>query len=168
MVFWGHTLALELRLHPVRIRAEAFRPVHAKQMPDPWPDPKSRSTLGFYNFHHRSTGVQNWGIYSLDPPRVWDTNTHGFPSNGRGRHLRHRQQQTRLQAELGADDDQHPLGARRQRCRSSTCLFGGAGSAYSKSVNKPSIAIVSDASNLPPNPVGNDVGLYTAQRIFRC
>ena len=37
--------------------------------PDPWADPKSRSTLRFYNLHHRRTGVQNWGIYFLDPPR---------------------------------------------------------------------------------------------------
>ena len=35
--------------------------------PHPWADPKSRSTLGFYNLHHRSTGVQNCGIYILDP-----------------------------------------------------------------------------------------------------
>ena len=31
--------------------------------PDPWADPKCRSTLGFCNLHHRSTRVQNWGIY---------------------------------------------------------------------------------------------------------
>ena len=36
--------------------------------PDPWADPKSRSTLGFYNLQRRSTGVQNWWIYFLDPP----------------------------------------------------------------------------------------------------
>ena len=30
--------------------------------PDPWADPKSRSTLGCYNLHHR-------GFYFLDPPR---------------------------------------------------------------------------------------------------
>ena len=27
---------------------------------DPWADPKSRSTLGFQNLHHRTTGVQHW------------------------------------------------------------------------------------------------------------
>ena len=37
--------------------------------PDPWADPNSRSTLGVYNLHHRSTRVQNSGIYLLDPPR---------------------------------------------------------------------------------------------------
>ena len=37
--------------------------------PHPWADPKSRSMLGFYNLHHRSIRVQNWGIYFLDPPR---------------------------------------------------------------------------------------------------
>ena len=35
----------------------------------PWAGSKSRSTLGFYNLHHRSIGVQNWGLYCLDPPR---------------------------------------------------------------------------------------------------
>ena len=29
--------------------------------PDPWADPKSRSTLGLYNLNHRSTRAQNWG-----------------------------------------------------------------------------------------------------------
>ena len=37
--------------------------------PDPWEDPKSRSTLGFYSLHHRSIRAQNWGIYFSDPPR---------------------------------------------------------------------------------------------------
>ena len=37
--------------------------------PEPWADPTSRSTLGFYNLHYRSTGVHYWGIYFLDPPR---------------------------------------------------------------------------------------------------
>ena len=46
--------------------------------PHPWADPKSRSTLGFYNLHHRSTGVQNWGIYVLDPPGGLDSNGHGL------------------------------------------------------------------------------------------
>ena len=36
--------------------------------PDPCADPKSRSTSRFYNLHHRSTGVLNWGFYFLDPP----------------------------------------------------------------------------------------------------
>ena len=36
--------------------------------PDPWADPKSRSTLGLYNLHRRSSGAQNWGIYFLDHP----------------------------------------------------------------------------------------------------
>ena len=39
-----------------------------KYTPNPWADPKSRSTLGFWNLHHRSIGVQNWGLYFLDPP----------------------------------------------------------------------------------------------------
>ena len=39
--------------------------------PDPWEDPKSRSTLRFHNLQHRSTRVQNWGIYFLEDPRVW-------------------------------------------------------------------------------------------------
>ena len=34
----------------------------------PWEDPKSRSTLNFFHLHHRSTRVQNRGIYFLDPP----------------------------------------------------------------------------------------------------
>ena len=33
--------------------------------PDPWAEPKCRSTLGFYNLHHRSIRIQNWGIYLL-------------------------------------------------------------------------------------------------------
>ena len=36
---------------------------------DPWADPKSRSTLEFHNLDHRSIGVQNWGLYFVDPPR---------------------------------------------------------------------------------------------------
>ena len=28
---------------------------------DPWADPRSRSTSGLYNLHHRSTGVHFWG-----------------------------------------------------------------------------------------------------------
>ena len=35
---------------------------------NPWADPQSRSILGFYHLHHRSTGVENSGIYFLDPP----------------------------------------------------------------------------------------------------
>ena len=35
---------------------------------DPWTDPKSRSTLGFRNLHHRSMS-HKWGLYFLDPPR---------------------------------------------------------------------------------------------------
>ena len=31
-------------------------------------DPKSRSTLGYWNLHNRSTRVQNGGFYFLDPP----------------------------------------------------------------------------------------------------
>ena len=30
----------------------------------------SRSTLGFYNLPHESTGVQNWGFHFLHPPRA--------------------------------------------------------------------------------------------------
>ena len=30
----------------------------------------SRSTLGLYNLHHRSIGVQNWEFHFLDPPRA--------------------------------------------------------------------------------------------------
>ena len=36
-------------------------------LPDPWADPKNRSTLGFCDLHHRSIRAQNWGIYFLDP-----------------------------------------------------------------------------------------------------
>ena len=42
--------------------------------PDPWVDPKSRSTLRFCNLHHRSIRVQNWGLYFLDPPRGLGSN----------------------------------------------------------------------------------------------
>ena len=45
----------------------------APQHPDPWADPQSRSTLRFYNLHHRSTGVQNWEFYFLDPPGGLDS-----------------------------------------------------------------------------------------------
>ena len=31
---------------------------------EPWADPKSRSTLRFYNLHHRSVRVQNWRLYT--------------------------------------------------------------------------------------------------------
>ena len=37
-------------------------------VPDPWADPKHRSTLGFHNLHHESIRVQNSGFYFLDPP----------------------------------------------------------------------------------------------------
>ena len=37
--------------------------------PDPWADPKSGSTLGFHNLHHRCTVVLKWWLYFLDPPR---------------------------------------------------------------------------------------------------
>ena len=36
--------------------------------PDPWADPKCRSTSGFYNLHHRNIGVQNQGIDFSDSP----------------------------------------------------------------------------------------------------
>ena len=36
--------------------------------PDRWVDPKSRSTLEFYNPHRTSTRVISWGFYLLDPP----------------------------------------------------------------------------------------------------
>ena len=36
--------------------------------PQPSADPKSGSTSGFCNLHHRSIRIQNWGIYILDPP----------------------------------------------------------------------------------------------------
>ena len=35
--------------------------------PEPWEDPKSRSTFGI-NLHHRSGRVQNWGLHFLDAP----------------------------------------------------------------------------------------------------
>ena len=38
-----------------------FAPSNA---PDPWADPKSRSTSGFHNLHHRGIGVKNWGSTS--------------------------------------------------------------------------------------------------------
>ena len=47
-------------------------------------DPQSRSTLGFYNLHHRSTRVHTWGIYFLDPPGV--RASLGYP-NSRSRAL---------------------------------------------------------------------------------
>ena len=46
-------------LRHTRFGQQGFSP------PDPWADPKSRSTSGFLNLHHRSIGVQNWGIYNL-------------------------------------------------------------------------------------------------------
>ena len=33
--------------------------------PEPWEDPKSRSSLGFYNLHHGRIRVHNWGIYVI-------------------------------------------------------------------------------------------------------
>ena len=43
----------------------------ARDGPDPGPlaDPKSRSPLGCCDLHRRSTRLQNWGDYFLDPPR---------------------------------------------------------------------------------------------------
>ena len=38
--------------------------------PEPWEDPKNGSTSRLYNPHHRSIGVQNWGIHLLDPPKA--------------------------------------------------------------------------------------------------
>ena len=37
-----------------------------RDSPDPWADPESRSTLGFYNPHHRIIKAQSRGIYFLD------------------------------------------------------------------------------------------------------
>ena len=37
--------------------------------PDPWADPKSRSTLGFYNLHHRRTRVQHLGVLLFESSR---------------------------------------------------------------------------------------------------
>ena len=54
-----------IRRHKVHPMVPAS-PLYTMNYPDPWADPKSRSTLGFYNLHHRSTRVQN--IYLLDPP----------------------------------------------------------------------------------------------------
>ena len=34
-------------------------------LPDPWADPKSRSTLGFHNLHDRNIRIQNWGLWIL-------------------------------------------------------------------------------------------------------
>ena len=42
--------------------------VGVRPIPRPWADPKSRTTLGFHNLHHRSARVQIWGIYFLDAP----------------------------------------------------------------------------------------------------
>ena len=39
---------------------------------EPWEDPNSGSTLNFYNLHHRSIGVQNWGFHFWIFPGVWD------------------------------------------------------------------------------------------------
>ena len=38
-------------------------------MPDPWADPKSRSTFEFYNLDHRSIEIQNAGDLLFG--RVW-------------------------------------------------------------------------------------------------
>ena len=35
---------------------------------DPWANPTRRSTSGLYDLHHRSIGLQNWGLYFLDSP----------------------------------------------------------------------------------------------------
>ena len=38
--------------------------------PDPWADPRNRSTLGLYNVQHRSiTESPELGLLLLDPPR---------------------------------------------------------------------------------------------------
>ena len=39
--------------------------------PDPWVDPKRRSTFWFCNLHHGRIRVQHLGIYFADPPGVW-------------------------------------------------------------------------------------------------
>ena len=46
----------------------ASKQISSFHYPDAWADPKSRVTMGFCHLHYRSTGVQNWGIYLLDPP----------------------------------------------------------------------------------------------------
>ena len=43
--------------------------------PDPWADPKSRSTIGFCNLHHRIARVQNLGIYFWILPGVWESSS---------------------------------------------------------------------------------------------
>ena len=56
----------------VQILVRSLSKLGDKHNPDLWADPKSRSTLGFHNLHHRSIGVQNRGFYLLDPPGAWE------------------------------------------------------------------------------------------------
>ena len=39
--------------------------------PEPWADPKKRSSLGLHSRHRRNSGNQTQGICFLDPPGVW-------------------------------------------------------------------------------------------------
>ena len=58
IILWLNT-PKKKRTYTLRLRVDRF--------PDPWADPKSRSTFGFHYLHHRSTRLQNWGINFLDP-----------------------------------------------------------------------------------------------------
>ena len=57
----GHRPGVASPLPPLRPGPDCVYPDH-------WTDPKSRSTVGFYNLHDRSIGVQNSAFYVLDPP----------------------------------------------------------------------------------------------------
>ena len=52
--------------------------------PDPLADPKSRSTLGLHNPHHRSIRDQNWGSTFWILPGVWEAATGGIPAKSTG------------------------------------------------------------------------------------
>ena len=62
-----HGLQQQLEISDLeKVLQEAMAQEHPD--PDPWADPKSKSTLGLYNLNYRSIGVQNWGFHLFDPP----------------------------------------------------------------------------------------------------
>ena len=78
---WMHAKAHRYSAPPSLLQAAAFEgpeviptasgPSELRRIPNPWANPKSISTLGSHNLHHRSIGAQNWGSTFWILPGVW-------------------------------------------------------------------------------------------------
>ena len=57
------------RANDSKLEVGWFKPGLREPYPNPWADPKSKSSLGVHNLHHGSIRMVNWGVYFLDLPR---------------------------------------------------------------------------------------------------